>query len=266
MRAYAQLRPGRIVAQGLRVWLHRSLQILAFAALCLVPVALTASDPPSVGLFGLYPSAWAVSLDLLEPQAGRLSDVALAYFAQFAVTAVLVRHAHRRLAGRAPRARPLALLGLVPLALGSLAVFALLDSVVAAAFEKSSSALPVVLFIPNAVAQAFLAATCSLALPAIAVDGHGIFSALGRARLLAHGSGFAIFSVLALPFLLQWVMVIPFGIVTGLLGLWQWEKLMFAIPAILFVTLKACILAAAYHEACVRKEGPRADEIGAIFA
>jgi hypothetical protein len=262
------LRPGRIVAQGIRVWLHRSLPILAFAALCLLPVALSAesTDPSSFGLFGLYPSAWAVSLDLLEPRAGRLSDVALAYFAQFAVTVVVVRHAHRRLAGRAPRAGPLALLGLAPLALGSLAAFALLDSVVAAAFERSDSALPVLLFIPNAVAQAFLAATFSLALPAIAVDGHGIFSALGRARLLVHGSGFAIFSVLALTFVLQWVMVIPFGMVAGLLGLEQGGQLMFAVPAILFVTLKACILAAAYHEACVRKEGARADELGAIFA
>ncbi|MFI5403858.1 MAG: hypothetical protein ACHQ1G_13050, partial [Planctomycetota bacterium] len=38
------------------------------------------------------------------------------------------------------------------------------------------------------------------------------------------------------------------------------------VPAALFITLKACVLAAAYHELCVLREGPPPDEVGAVFA
>lgn len=271
VRTWARLRLRHIVASAIRVWLSRSLQIHAIAALCLAPLVLSpeSGDPFTngriLGLFGLYPAAWAVPSDLLEPRAGFLLDVILAYLVQFAVTVILVRHAHRGLAGRAPRSRPLAILGLVLLALGGLALFGALDSVVVAASE-SSSALPVLLFIPVTVAEMFIAATCWLALPAAAVDGRGVFSALGRGRLLAHGSGFTVFVLIVVSFFLQWIMVIPCGILIGALdadGLFKW---LFAVPAILSVPLKACLLAAAYHEACLRKEFPRADKIGAVFA
>jgi len=271
VRAYARLPSDRIFALGLRTWLRHSLQIHAVAALCLGPLALTAKsgDPfresRILGLFGLYPTAWAVSMDLVEPAADIEGDVILSYFAQFAATVILVRQAHRALAGRAPRGGPIAILRVAILAIGSLLVFAALDGLVAAASE-CSSALPVLIFIAITVAEAFLAATFWLALPAVAVDGHGVFSALSRGRALAHGSGFRVFALILVPFFLQWIMVLPFGLLVNALEGHALSKLVFAVPAILLVTLKACVLAAAHHEACLRKEGPRADEIGSIFA
>ena len=43
----------------------------------------------------------------------------------------------------------------------------------------------------------------------------------------------------------------------------QW---VLAISPFVFVTLKGCILAAAYQEACVRKEGPKSDEVVEVFS
>jgi len=274
MRAYARLRPGRILALGVRVWLRRSLQIHVVAALCLAPlclaplVILDASKRPFQdgtlpGLFGLYAAAWTAATGIFEQVERLARSVTAAYLAQFAVTVIVARDAHRRLAGRAPRSGPRALLGLVLLALGSLAVFTLLDSVVANA-SGHVSLWPIVAFVPVSIAEAFLAGAFWLALPAAAVDGHGILPALGRGRLLSRGSRFAVFSLVFLMVLLQWLVLIPFGWLTGVSDLHS-EWLM-AIPVVLFLTLKACVLAAAYHEACIRKEGPRAEDIGRVFA
>jgi len=267
---YARLRAGRIVALGVRVWLRRSLQIHAVTALCLSPLVLfpRGSDPLDdgrvVGIFGLYTGAWGVSVEFLEGPLGILRNVTAAYLAQFAVTVLLVRDAHRRLAARAPRCGLPAILGLVLLALLGLAVFVLLDSVAAAAF-MSSSALPVILVVAVSVVEAFLGATFWLALPAAAVDSHGVFAALGRGRLLAHGSRFAVAVLITMFVVLQWVMLIPIGFVAQGLG-WERSQWLIAVPAFLFLSLKACVLAAAYEEARLRKEGPGTEDLSAVFA
>jgi hypothetical protein len=41
---------------------------------------------------------------------------------------------------------------------------------------------------------------------------------------------------------------------------------LFAVPGVLFLTLKACVLAAAYREICLLKEGPSPEEVGAVFS
>ena len=266
MRPYARLRVGRIVALGVGVWLRRSLQIHAVTALCLAPLVLFSSPPDPfddgtiVGLFGLYATAWGAAVEI-SGGPGIFRNLTVAYLAQFAVTVILVRDAHRRLAGRAPRCGLLAILGLAFLAILGLAVFAVLDSVVAAGFA-SDTALPALLAIAVTVAEAFLGATFWLALPAAAVDGHGAFAALGRARLLAHGSRFPVAVLIILLVFLQWVMMIPLGFLAGSLDT-QW---LFAVPAFLFLTLKACVLAAAHHEACFRKEGAGTEDLTAVFA
>ncbi len=260
----------RVLAGATRVWLRRSLQIHAIAVLCMAPLVLLSEwrdpfrDGRILGIFGLYPAAWALSLDLVEPRQGFLLDVTLAYLLQFAVMAVLVRDAYRHLAGRAPRNRARGFLGLPLLALGSLAAFVALNSLVAAATEGSPGPAFLIAILTT-VGEAVLAATCWLALPA-AVDGYGPFSALRRSRLLAQGSGFTVWLLAVMPVFLVWIALVVFALVVEALDFRHPPNGLAAVPLILFLPLKACILAAAYHEACLRKEGPRADELGAVFA
>jgi len=272
VRVHARLRHGRIFTRGTGLWLRRALQMHAAAAVCLAPlVILPASRHPFVdgrilGFFGLHPAAWAVATDLLWLPTGLARNAAIGYLAQFAIAVIVVRDAWRRLAGRAPRSGLFALLGLVPLALGGLALFATLSGSVVVAFAVlagNPSPLSLLLVLGVTVAQSFLGATFWLALPAAAVDGHRLLPALRRSRLLAHGSRFALFWLISVLETLEWILLIPIALALRESPIGEWA---FAIPPFVFVTLKGCILAAAYEEACLRKEGQRPDEIVEVFS
>ncbi len=263
MRAGGRLRVGRVLALGLGVWFRRFVPIHVVTAVCLAPLLVFAErknpfdNGTMPGLFGLYSAAWTLSMDI-EIRAGFLRNATVGYLAQFAVTVLLVREAHRRLAGRPPRSRLRALLGLLPHSLLSLAVFAALDLAVAATFP-SDTPLPAIAAIAVSVVQTCLAAAFWLAIPAAAADGHGPLAALGRSRHLSRGSRFAMAVTVVLLLLLEWGSVF----VTFSLGRDEWAA---ASSIALFVTMKACVLAAAYREICLLKEGLLPDEIGAIFA
>jgi hypothetical protein len=151
-------------------------------------------------------------------------------------------------------------MGLVILALGTLALFVALHS---PAVASDGSPLTLVLGIAAIVADIYIAGACWLAFPAAATQSHGIFAALTRGRLLSAGSRLSIAALIVMLVVLQGVTLFPILILIsrGNAPLW----LMF-VPMILLLTLKACVLAAAYHEACFRKEGAGAEEISAVFA
>lgn len=279
MRAYAQIRAGRVVALALRVWLRRSLQIHAVAALCLAPLVVVPellgasrilhTEPPfrdgTLGLFGLFATAWTVSADLHDPHDGLFRNLMVVYFAQFAVSVLLVRDAHRHLSGRAPRCGLLAFLGLGSLAVGCLTVFVALDSLAAASFG-SPSALPLLLVIATTIAELYLAGAYWLAVPAAAVDGYGVLSAFGRSWRLSEGSRDSVASLVVMIVVLQVFAVVVTIILADAFGLRRRADWLILVPAGLFLTLKSCLLAAAYHEACFRKEGAGTEEVSAVFA
>jgi hypothetical protein len=263
VRRGGRLRVGRVLALGLGVWFRRFVPIHLVTAVCLAPLVLLPASPHPIedgtipGLFGLYSSAWLLSFDVLWIGEGLSRNTIIGYLAQFAVTVILVREAHRRLAARPPESRFRAMVGLVPFALGSLAAFFLLDLVVTAV--RPSTPLPLFLAIGVTVAETFLATTFWLALPAAALDGHGFLSALGRSRHLAPGSRLAIAVAVVLLAILEWTTAL-------LLGFAEVHEGVVFVPAALFVTVKACVLAAAYRETCLLREGPPAEEISAVFA
>jgi hypothetical protein len=191
---------------------------------------------------------------------GFAQNAIVGYFAQFAVTVLLVREAHRQLAGRPARSRLRAMLGLLPFAVGGLAAFAALDLAVTVWSPRSGTLLPgLIAVVATTVMQTYLAATFWLAFPAAAVEGHSPVSALGRSLRLARGSrpGMAIIVLL--------LVLAEAGVILGIaiIGRDTWPLVL---PTVLFIPLKACVLAAAYHELCLLKEGPPPDEVGAIFA
>lgn len=269
MRLYARLRGGRILRLGLDVWLRHALEIHAVTALCLAPLlTLAPTRPfgpgPFLGLFGLYPAAWAACVGFLGGTG--VSPGIAVYLAQYAVSVILVRDAHRRMSLRPARTSLRAMLGLAFLAAGGLAVFAVLDAAASVAARAWSDPAGAVLLVALAtiLTEMFLAATFWLAIPAAAVDGHGLLSALGRARLLAHGSRPTLLGLIFLLGLLQWAMLIPFAVLEDIPRSWTaWLPM---VPVLLLVTLKACVLAAAYEEACLRKEGRQPGEIVEVFA
>jgi hypothetical protein len=279
VRHYARLRAGRIVGLGLRIWFRRCLQIHAVATACLLPLFVVPellygplasgrdafSDGRLLGLFGVYPSGWAAALEFTWATGFGL-NVAVAYACQFAVTVLLVRDAYRHLAGRAPRRGLKGLLALPLLAAAGLAVFSALDFLAMRFADEMGLWLPFAIAVT--VAEVFLAGACWLAIPSAAVDGHGPASAVRRSLLLSRGSRSAVASLAVMLLAQQGLVFVPIGIVASSAGvdLGDLPVHMVAIPIVLFLTLKACILAAAYHEACYRKEGAGAEEISAIFA
>lgn len=264
MRTGTRLRVGRVLALGLGVWFRRFVPIHLVTAVCLAPLLLVPQSRHSVedgtipGVFGLYSTAWVLSMEMVLFRAGLARNAIIGYLAQFAVTVILVREAHRRLAGRPAGSRLRAIAGLVPFSVGSLAAFAALDLAAATLFSRNTP-LPVIGAVATAILQTYLAATFWLALPAAAVDGHGLFSALGRSLRLTRGSRFP----MAVTVLLLIVLESGAVLVAGLAARDEWAVV---VPITLFVGLKACILAAAYREICLLKEGLPPDEIGAIFA
>jgi len=264
VRPGGRLRVGRVLGLGFGVWFRRFIPIHLVTAVCLAPLMLGpgAKDPGEngtiPGLFGLYTAAWVVATD-----ARLLRTVAIGFGAQFAVTVILVREAHRRLAGRPTKSRLRAMLGLLPFSAGGLATFAVLDLSVTDTTPRGGPLILMVAMsiVAMSIAQLFLAATFWLGLPAAAVDGCGLFRALGRGRMLARGSRLALAVVLVALMFLEWGAALLFGFAT------QPENEGALAPvAVLFITVKACVLAAAYREACFLKEGPPADELGAIFS
>ncbi len=159
------------------------------------------------------------------------------------------------------RSRSRAILGLLPLSAGVLAAFAVLDLLVTATAPRGGPPASLIFTLAASIAQTFLAATYWLALPAAAVDGHGVFSALVRARGLARGARFPLAVLLVMLVLLGWAAALVFGLATR-----PENEGALAPVAVFFITIKACVLAAAYREACLLEEGPPADEIGAIFS
>lgn len=264
---HARLAVGRVLAAGTGVWARRFLPIHAVAAVCLAPLVLVPERGDRIaegtvqGIFGLAPTAWIVAFDwMLQFEHGISRNATIAYLAQLAVATIVVRDAHGRLAGRRGRSGPRALLGLVAYGMTSLAAFAVLDLAVTAGLEKSGSPLAVFLAVVAAsITQAFAAAWFWLALPAAAVDGCGFLAALGRSRRLGQGSRFRVVVPLLLLLALQMGSVILVRIVAE-------EPWLFAVPGVLFLSLKACVLAATYREMCLLKEGPPPEEVGAVFS
>lgn len=278
MRAYAQLRTGRAVALGIRVWMTRLLQIHAVAAVSLAPLLivpeLLATEPvlrlditkggPPLSFFGTFVTGWAVAWNFLHPAEGALRNLMIVYLAQFAVSVLLVRDAWRHMTGRAPRCGPLAFLSLGLFALGGLAVFSLLNSVAVAAFDGSGP-ISLVLLIATVIGELYIAGACWLAVPAIAADGRGLFAAMGRSFLLSQGSRFQVSALIAMLTVAQGVILIPIGILIAAFDSWRLEWALL-VPVCLVQTLKACVLAACYQEACYRKEGEVVEDVSKVFA
>lgn len=267
MRADARLAVGRVLAAGAGLWLRRFLPIHAVTAACLAPLVLVPekgdriADGTVQGIFGLAPTAWIVAFDCaFAIERGISRNAIIACLAQLAVATLVVRDAHARLAGRRGRSPPRAMLGLVAYGIAGLAGFAALDFAVVTGLEDADSPLPVFLgFVSTGVLQAFLAAWFWLALPAAAVDGCGFLAALARSRRLGRGSRVRVVT----PLLLLLAMQAGSAVLAGRFAGSPW---LFAVPGVLFLTLKACVLAAAYREICLIKEGPAPEEVGAVFA
>jgi hypothetical protein len=151
------------------------------------------------------------------------------------------------------------MLRLVPLGAACLATFLALDL----GFAYGSLGTPPFgvgcLFVFTTSVKAFLATGFWLAVPAIAVDGEGFLAALGRSWRLAHGSRLRILALLVLLLFPYWAGLALLEFVAG--DAW----LSYAALSLLLLTLKACLLAAAYREICLAKEGPRAHELTAVF-
>ena len=266
VRPGGRLRVGRILGLGFRVWFRRFVPIHLVTVVCLAPLMLgaAAKDPfengTIPGLFGLHSAAWVLAIDAMMPE-GLFRNVAIGYGAQFAVTVILVREAHRRLAGRPTKSRSRAILGLLPLSAGALLAFALLDLLVTMTTRSHGPHVWLILMIAMSIAQVLLAAAFWLALPAAAIDGHGPFSALGRGRRLSRGARFPLAVVVIALTLLEW----GFALILGTAMEPEHEAALAAI-ALLSITFKACVLAAAYRELCLLREGPPPDELGAIFS
>jgi hypothetical protein len=262
----------------MRLWLRRMLQIHAVAALALAPMLVIPEllgtppvarldgieDPSTYGVFGLFVTAWTASWHFLHPAEGLLQNLTIVYLSQFAVFVLLVRDGYRHLTGRAARCGPRAILSLGLLAMGGLALFVVMDSVAVAAF--GSGPLSLLLVIAATVGELYVAGACWLALPAVAVDGRSLLSGMGRSFLLSQGSRFQISAVIALLAVLQLVLMIPIGILSDAFHTGSRLAWVLLVPAFLGLPLKACVLAAAYQEACYRKEGAGVEDVSRVFA
>ncbi|HEX5137195.1 MAG TPA: hypothetical protein VFY93_09495 [Planctomycetota bacterium] len=260
----ARLGVGRVLAVGFRLWFRRFPVVHLVAGACLAPLVLVPehgdriADGTLQGLYGLWVTAWTVAFDIVVGFPGSPRRAVLAYFAQLAVAALLVRDAHAQLAARAGRRSPRALFGIAVYGGVALAAFTALDAAAASLFDGPAPA-----FLSLAVAlllEALLASWFWLALPAAAVDGFGFLAALARSLRLGRGSRFRVVVPLLLLTVLQTGASVPFG----MLGMEQpW---LLGVIGVLFLTLKASVLAAIYREICVLKEGLPAEEVGAIFS
>jgi hypothetical protein len=205
-----------------------------------------------------------VATNFVAPSGTFLRNATVFYLAQFAVSILVVRDAYRHLSGRTPKCGPRAAIGLAMLALGGLALFVALHAVSAAASDGRS---PLVLLgLVATVVDLYVAGGCWLALPAAAVQGCGPFAALGRSSTLSRGSRFSIAAVVAWVVVLQTIVLVVGVVLVGALGIESSSGWMLFAIGILYVTVKGCVLAAAYHEACFRKEGAGTEEVTAVFA
>jgi len=258
---------GRVLALGFGVWLRRFVPIHVVTAICLAPFVLVPEhgdpieDGRIVGLVGLYSSAWLVVGDILVPvDEGLGRNVTIGYLAQFAITVIVIRDAHRRLSGRDGRRSLRAVPGLLAYALASLGVFVAIDLLVTWATLFTSPVSTFVGVLASSVAAAILAARLWIALPAAAVDGSTFFASLRRSVRLVRGTAAGIAFLAILLIVLQGVATMPFGFLASEM---PW---ILTVPVVLFLTFKACVVAAAYRELCLLKEGPRPEELGAVFA
>lgn len=257
---------GRVLAVGLGLWFRRFPLVHGIAVLCLAPMFLIpegggVEQGTVLGVYGLTTTAWIMASDLTMGFArGFSTNVGIGYVAQFAVTAILVRDAHGRLAGRRSVTRLRSLFALAVHAGLSLAVFVLLDVGVIALVHADAEEVAIFASVGSVVVQALLGAWFSLALPAAAIDGHGLLGALGRSARLGRGARLPLVLVLVVLVVLQTC----FLIVSGLVG--RGVSWPFAVLGVVIVALKACVLAAAYREASVVREGLPPEEVGAVFA
>jgi hypothetical protein len=262
-----RLRVGRILATGFGLWLRRFLPIHAVTLLCLAPLALfphrgnPLSDGTIPGLLGLHLGAFFLSADILFGPSAIAYRAVLAYLGQFAIAALLVRDACRTLSGGRTRLRLRTWIGLPAYAGLSLLAFVLLDVAILGMLRGSDAAVLVGLAVAS-LAQAILASLFWFAIPAAVVEGLGLFAALRRSMHLARGSVYRLAVPIVFLSVLQVASVaVLSAFVHGPDDPWQ-----FAVTAVFFLTVKACILAAAYHEIRLIREGPRPEELRRVFA
>lgn len=253
------LRIGRVVGLAFRTWFRRFLAIHIVAVVCFLPALAAAggrsrrTDSLTLGVSGAWASGWYLASR--HPDRWfreRSAHCLLGYATQFGITVVVIRLAYRSL-GRPARGTVLGLTRLIPFAVGNLAVFVALDSLVTG-WRGDDEFLGILLMtcVEIALGVAFV-----LAVPA-AADGHGLLDALERSRKLGRGSRMKIAVLIVVPAVLKRAPVFvlgirePFPTYTVVFGL--------------FGTFEACLLAVAYRELAAMREGPRPDELGRIFA
>jgi hypothetical protein len=202
---------------------------------------------------GAWYSAWYLAERLPANLSSPGKLCLLGYAWHFAVLVLGMRIAYGALGPRAGGTGLGALGRLVPYAIGALALLVVLDQIVVRGpLRVPDASVPSFLFMT--LLELAFGAALALVAPA-AADGHGLRLALRRGWQLARGSRLRLAVLLVLFAFLHWVMF-ELTLVRG-----PWVLMANA----LVVVFKACVLAAAYAKLRGR-EGPRPEDLGAIFA
>lgn len=272
-----RLRPGRVLVDAARVWgkdlfLPHALVVAIVGPVVALPWLRDEPLAPAgaaSGALGLLHYGWHVAgyaVMLAEQPASRqgagLLVATAVYFGQLVATALLVRRAHRRLAPAVRTGGAIPFTGVLAFGVAGAAAFLLIDVVGFLGLRGAERFVGVFGILLGTVAKAALASVFWLALACVAVDRERFDAALARSRRLTGGSRFAVFALLVTLLAGLVAALVPVFIALdepeSLAGI-----LAVAVPLISF---KSCVLAAAYRELCLAKEGLRPEELGEVFA
>jgi hypothetical protein len=269
------LRIGEILDVSIKIYFRNALKFMAMVAIAVLPVMFVGT----LMLLGIAPDPTGVvtESDIDAFVGGAIVVAVIQFIGVLIATGACFKGVAEAYLGRTPRTgesvrfaakKAHSLLWVVFLTLVFIASVLFVAALPLTPIAESSDAGDVVATIIALVIFTYLAVNLSFGIATLLAEGYKGAKAMRRSRQLVKDRWWAIFAVLFVVILLTWIVGFIFGLVfdplinvepdetiTSLTGLIVWNQIVGFIVGVLTQPLVAAVIAIAYFDLRVRKEG-----------